>query len=90
MRRHSPLKDGNLPAPAREARFLLAVADRNGGRAKMKELIDITPEQKAELEELVRAGQLGAFQLRRIIIFREQVRLHFDRLVEKNGGLMRT
>jgi hypothetical protein len=35
---------------------LLGIADRNGGRAAMRELIAVTPLQQSELKDLVRAA----------------------------------
>src|SRR5579863_9650843 len=83
-----PANDWSWPLPESEARFLLRVAVNNGGIERMRELIAVSPEQKANLERLAATGQLSLLHVQRAIIFRQQVLEQFDRLVEKNGGTM--
>lgn len=69
------------PRPAEEARFLLGIADRNGGRESMRKLISVTPDQRADLERLVALGQVSHGRVQRALEFRRQVLDAFDKLV---------
>jgi len=75
----APLACWSYPRPAEEARFLLGIADRNGGRESMRRLISVTPEQRADLERLAALGQVSIKRVERALEFRRQVLDAFDK-----------
>jgi hypothetical protein len=82
----APLASWVYPLAKAEAKFLLHVADNNGGRAAMRTLIGVSSQQREELELLVRTGQLSAVRVRKALAFRHQVLDEFNRLVSLVEG----
>jgi transposase-like protein len=72
------------PGARAEALACLAIADANGGRSKMMELIRVTAADEKNLRRMVAEGQLSAHLVEKAIIFRRRVLEEFDALFEKS------
>jgi hypothetical protein len=74
--------DLSYPEARVEARSCLRIARANGGIAKMRKLIAITPLQKWQLEQMAWIGDLPLAVVVRAIEYRAQVLAVFDELVK--------
>jgi hypothetical protein len=83
-------RDLSFPDPVIEAKGCLKIALANGGVEKMRALIQISDQERRELEQMQWTGQLSEMLVNKSLEYRAQVLLAFDCLVAKNANRIGT